>query len=102
MQRRQFLSCAGTAITAPTLLTAPAARAAAEIDGSTTYLEQKLAEFALSFRYKTLPPEVVTAVKRIVIDTFACAFGAVGSEAATIGESTIRSTFGDSYPTRLT
>ena len=35
----------------------------------------------------------MVAVKLSVLDTLACAFGAGGSEAATIAESTIRSTF---------
>ena len=42
-----------------------------------------------------MPPEVIASAKRVLLDTLACAFGAVGSEAASIAEKTIRSTYGD-------
>jgi 2-methylcitrate dehydratase len=93
MHRRQFLGRAGTAVSVA-VLGACYARFAAAAESSAPSLEQKLAAFALSLRYEDLPAEVVAAVKRSVIDTLACAFGAVGSEAATIAESTIRSSFG--------
>ncbi len=38
---------------------------------------------------------MIASVKKVLLDTLACAFGAVGSEAAGIAEKTIRSTFGD-------
>ena len=46
-------------------------------------------------RYNDLPKEVVASAKRVLLDTLACAFGAVGSEPANIAEKTIRKTFGD-------
>lgn len=58
-------------------------------------LEQKLADFALSIRYNDLPSDVVASCKRVLLDTFGCAFGAVGSEPVNIAERTIRETFGD-------
>ena len=76
------------------MFAASSARSAPAADGPAGSLEQRLAEFALALRYEILPSEAVTTVKRIVLDTFACALGAVGSEAATIAEATIRSTFG--------
>ena len=94
MQRRHFLSHTGKALSAAALLgTSPTWSQIATLNPAAS-LEQKLADFALSLRYETLPPEVVSTVKRIVIDTFACALGAVGSEAATIAEGTVRGTFG--------
>ena len=57
-------------------------------------LELKFADFALSVRYEDLPKEVITSAKRVLLDTLACAFGAVGSEPGRIAEQTIRKTFG--------
>ncbi len=94
MLRRQFLSRVGATLPVPTLLVANCALAATTNENSATSLEQRLADFSLAVHYDTLPAVVVTTVKRIVLDTLACAFGAVGSEAATIAETTIRNTFG--------
>lgn len=58
-------------------------------------LEQRFAEFALSIRYETLPPDVIASAKRVLLDTLGCAFGSVGSEPANIAETTIRKTFGN-------
>jgi 2-methylcitrate dehydratase len=58
-------------------------------------LELKFADFALSVRYEDLPKEVITSAKRVLLDTLACAFGAVGSEPGRIAEQTIRKTFGE-------
>ena len=96
MQRRDFLGRTGMALSTTAMLAAVPARSAAAPGDPAGSLEQKLAEFALALRYEDLPLEVVTTVKRTVVDTLACALGAVGSEAATIAEATIRSTFGAS------
>jgi 2-methylcitrate dehydratase len=58
-------------------------------------LELKFADFALSVRYEDLPKEVITSAKRVLLDTLACAFGAVGSDPGVVAEQTIRKTFGE-------
>ncbi|MBV8747160.1 MAG: MmgE/PrpD family protein, partial [Xanthobacteraceae bacterium] len=102
MERRDFLVRAGAIISTGLVLTDPwigdfvgSALAAGGEDGQNASLEQKLADFALSIKYGNLPPEVIASAKKVLLDTLACAFGAVGSEAAGIAEKTIRSTFGD-------
>jgi 2-methylcitrate dehydratase len=101
MQRRNFItrtvSMSSATLLTSLLTSAPfrpafAASSAAVIAEST---EQKLAKFALAVRYENLPIEVVTSVKRIVLDTLGCALGAVGSDAANIAEKTVRRTFGE-------
>lgn len=102
MERRDFLVGAGAIVSAGVISTNPrigdfvgSALAAGVEDGRKANLEQKLADFALSIKYGDLPAEVIASAKRVLLDTLACAFGAVGSEAAGIAEKTIRSTFGD-------
>jgi 2-methylcitrate dehydratase len=95
LQRRDFLLRAGAFASAGLMQGgAPTAHAADGGDGEET-IEQKFADFALSVRYDDLPKEVVASAKRVLLDTLACAFGAVGSEPANIAEKTIRKTFGD-------
>ena len=38
-------------------------------------IAERLSSFATSLRYQDLPPEVVHQTKRLIIDTFGCAFG---------------------------
>ena len=64
-------------------------------DAQQNSLELKFADFALSVRYDDLPKEVIASAKRVLLDTLACGFGAVGSEPATVAETTIRKTFGE-------
>lgn len=98
MDRRSFLSLGGGAATMGALLAvggggrAVAACAAGVAEGAN---EDRLAEFALATRYEEMPGEVVTAVKRVLLDTLGCAFAAVGSEAAVIAEATVRETYGN-------
>ena len=63
--------------------------------GHASSLERKLSEFALAIRYQDLPPDVVASAKRVLLDTLACALGAVGNEPATIAEKTVRKTYGE-------
>ena len=49
-------------------------------------LEKALAQHATNIRYSNLPTEVVEMCKRLLIDTLACGFGAVGTESAVIAE----------------
>lgn len=47
-------------------------------------LAERLAEFALSVRYETLPPAVIAEARRRLIDALACAAGALHEPAPTI------------------
>jgi 2-methylcitrate dehydratase len=104
VNRRDFLTHTTAGVSAGVLLGSvfsPAYRfvgsalAAGEGEGQRVTLEQKFAEFALSIKYETLPADVVSAAKRVLLDTLGCAFGSVGSEPANIAETTIRKTFGE-------
>lgn len=44
------------------------------------YVKDRLAALAHGIRYRDLPPEVVDAAKRVILDTLACAAGALKSE----------------------
>ncbi len=48
------------------------------------YVKDRLAELVHGIRYEDLPPEVVLAAKRVILDTLACAVGALRSEPAAI------------------
>ncbi|WP_164936398.1 MmgE/PrpD family protein [Bradyrhizobium nanningense] len=104
MERREFLVRTATAVSATLLLESfrsdryhfvGSVLAAGNGDGQKATLEQRFADFALAIRYEVLPAEVITSVKRVLLDTLGCAFGSVGSEPANIAETTIRKTFGD-------
>src|SRR3954449_9654492 len=91
MQRRDFLVRAGAILSTGVASThsgigasVGAALAAGQEDRGQVSLEKKLADFADSIRYGDLPAEVIASVKRVLLDTLACAFGAVGSEVADI------------------
>ncbi|MCX7135416.1 MAG: MmgE/PrpD family protein [Proteobacteria bacterium] len=49
-----------------------------------TLIRDRLAELVHGIRYRDLPPEVVVAAKRVILDTLACAVGAIRSEPAAI------------------
>ena len=89
MQRRAILRLAF-----PVALLTAMPRFATADGASAGSLEQRLADYALGLRFDDLPPEAVTAAKRVVLDTLACALAAVGSEAAAIAEKTVRQSFG--------
>lgn len=57
-------------------------------------LEQRMAQFAADVRYEDMPAEAVEACKRYLLDSLACAFGAVRAKSATIAQDTFRQTFG--------
>jgi 2-methylcitrate dehydratase len=71
--------------------TEPAAKAP---ENPKVNLEKLLAQYAAHMHYSDLPTDVVAACKRLLLDTLACGFGAVGSETATIAEKTFRKAFG--------
>jgi 2-methylcitrate dehydratase len=102
MERRAFLIRAGTFVSSALVSSNPfigdftgQALAAGREDDGKASLEQRLADFALAIKYENLPADVIASAKCSLLDTLACAFGAVGSDAAGIAEKTIRSTFGD-------
>ncbi|MGY3691803.1 2-methylcitrate dehydratase [Bradyrhizobium sp. USDA 3240] len=104
MRRRDFLKQTTIAATAGLSLGSVrsdsysligSALAAGDGDNQKATLEQKFAEFGVSIRYETLPTDVITSAKRVLLDTLGCALGSVGSEPANIAEATIRKTFGD-------
>ena len=86
MHRRQFLA-ASAALAFPF----GAARAFAQAAEPS---ERRLAAYAHALRFEALPTEVVGAVKRLLIDTLACAFGAVEAEPVRIAEQTFRAAYG--------
>jgi 2-methylcitrate dehydratase len=92
MKRRALLKSGGSASSALIFPFAVTSFARAAEPASST-LEEQLAQFALKLRYEDLPPPVVEAAKRVVLDTMACAIAAVGSEAAVIAENTVRADF---------
>ncbi|MEO7726661.1 MAG: MmgE/PrpD family protein [Burkholderiales bacterium] len=49
-----------------------------------TFVKDELAALAHGIRYSELPPEVVLEAKRVILDTLACAAGALRSEPAAI------------------
>jgi 2-methylcitrate dehydratase len=49
-----------------------------------SYATEDLAHFALGMRFDELPASVITATKRIVLDTLGCAIGAIGCEPARV------------------
>ncbi len=100
MDRREFLLAGG--VWAAGLK--PVAKAAAapegrpsafdvEAAGQAVPLELQLAHYALSLKFENFPAAILHKVKQLLIDTLACAFGAVQSEPAKIAESAARETF---------
>ncbi|MDA8125901.1 MAG: MmgE/PrpD family protein [Deltaproteobacteria bacterium] len=81
----------GTPSPSPPADLQPAAEAP---ENSRLPLEGRLSRYAADIRYRDLPREVVAACKRLLLDTLACGFGAVGTAAATIAEETFRKSFG--------
>ncbi|HEV7822362.1 MAG TPA: MmgE/PrpD family protein, partial [Burkholderiales bacterium] len=59
------------------------------------YAKDSLASLVHSIRYAGLPPEVVAAAKRVMLDTLACAAGALRSEPAAIVSGVARSLGGN-------
>ena len=56
----------------------------------TTTLAEQLAAYASRLRFEDLPPPAVHEVKRRLIDSFACALGALGADAPTIAARVAR------------
>ena len=90
MHRRQFIA-SSLALTFPASASRVLAQSAAPL---AEVSEHRLASYAEAMNFERLPPEVVAAAKRLLIDTLACAFGAVGAEPARIADKTFRAAYG--------
>jgi len=90
MHRRQFIG-GSLALSLPASVTGSLAQSAAPVAEAS---EHRLAKYTQDMTFERLPPEVVAAVKRLLIDTLACAFGAVGAEPARIADETFRAAYG--------
>jgi 2-methylcitrate dehydratase len=66
-----------------------------------TFVKDRLAELVHGIRYRDLPPEVVAAGKRVILDTLACAAGALRSEPAAIVKSVARGLGGNAEATTI-
>ena len=66
-----------------------------------TFVKDRLAELVHGIRYRDLPPEVVSAGKRVILDTLACAAGALRSEPAAIVKSVARGLGGNAEATTI-
>ena len=66
-----------------------------------TLIRGRLAELVHGIRYRDLPPEVVVAAKRVILDTLACAVGAIRSEPAAIVRNVARQLGGNAEATTL-
>ena len=92
MRRRDFLAAMGSV---PTVLAHPLV-AAAQAPGGTParlFSERVLANYAANLTFDKLPKDVVDAIKRVLIDTLGCAYGAAGAEPVKIAEETFRQSF---------
>ena len=72
----------------------PAAGEATKPPAEKVSAERQLADYGAALRYEDLPHDVVDQAKRLLIDTLACGYGALGSPPAKIAEETFRKTFG--------
>jgi 2-methylcitrate dehydratase len=103
MDRRRFLIGTGTAASAAWIGTqrgfATPAQATphnetANPQDDALGLDQRMARFAAGVRFDALPAESVQACKRYLLDSLACAIGAVNAKSAKIAEATFRKSFG--------
>lgn len=93
LHRRSVVQGVAAALAGTSLHVSSFAAASAPA-GAPESLEQQLAMFALAMRYEQMPVEVIDAIKRVVLDTLACALAAVGSDAAAIALKTVDTAFG--------
>ena len=103
MDRRRFLIGTGVTATAAwtgagqgfaqsnQAITQPTASSPAT---SGSGLEERMAQYAAGVRFADLPPDVVQACKRYLLDALACAFGAVSANSTKITQEVFRKTFG--------
>jgi 2-methylcitrate dehydratase len=63
------------------------------------FVKDRLAEMAHGIRYRDLPPAVVSAAKRVILDTLACAAGGYASEPGAIVRAVAQSLGGNAEAT---
>jgi 2-methylcitrate dehydratase len=66
-----------------------------------TFVKDRLAQLVHGIRYRDLSPEVVAAAKRVILDTLACAAGALRSEPAAIVRGVARALGGNQEATAI-
>jgi 2-methylcitrate dehydratase len=97
MDRRDFLLATGLAATGELLGLPPTGvMAQEEVSADAKQgpsIERRLADFALAVKYDDLPKEIVVAVKRLLLDTLGCGYGAIGSAPARVTEGTWRKNY---------
>ncbi|HZE46502.1 MAG TPA: MmgE/PrpD family protein, partial [Xanthobacteraceae bacterium] len=97
MDRRDFLLATGLAATGEFLGLPPTGVVAQEGASADARrgpsIERRLADFALAVTYDELPKEVVAAVKRLLLDTLGCGYGAIGSAPARVTEGMWRKNY---------
>jgi 2-methylcitrate dehydratase len=106
MDRRQFLAVTGGAagagwsglIEAEAKEADDAAAAAQEAPPPVqrepkTSLEQRLSDYAAGIRYDDMPGSAIGAIKRLLLDTLGCGYGAIGAAPPTIAERVFRKTY---------
>ena len=74
VDRRTMMLAAGLLPAASAIAQAPAAPDGPPVHAQPTDTTGQLVRFATSLRYEDLPPEVVHATKRLLLDTIGCAF----------------------------
>ena len=90
IHRRQFIACS-LALTFSASASRVLAQSAAPMAEAS---ELRIASYAEAMNYERMPPEIVAAAKRPLIDTLACAFGAVGAEPVRLADQTFRAAYG--------
>src|SRR5450631_2857528 len=65
------------------------------------FVKDQLAQLVHGIRYEDLPPEVVVAAKRLILDTLACAAGAYRSEPAAIVRKVVQQLGGNPQATTI-
>ena len=100
MDRRQFMAATGAVGAGLMGLSEAAAKEAGDAAPPATprrepkaTLEQGLSDLCAAFRYDTLPASSVQAVKRLLLDTLGCGYGALGAPPAVLAEKVFRATY---------
>jgi 2-methylcitrate dehydratase PrpD len=70
--RRTLIMAAGALPAAAAIAQAPEAQPAPPLKPSVSTVSEQLVRFALGLRYEDLPPDVVHAAKRLLLDTLGC------------------------------
>jgi 2-methylcitrate dehydratase len=95
MQRRDFITLLGgaaaglrTAWSGSAAYAQTAAPPGKGAKGGPTVAED-MARWVVALRYEELPPEVIARAKRVLLDTFGCALGAIAAEPVRIAQQVV-------------